>query len=32
MPIPFPDFTGGKWKEKNNLEVMREIETMRAKN
>jgi predicted dehydrogenase len=31
ISIPFPDFTGGKWKEKNKLEVMREIEKMGAK-
>ncbi len=25
MSVPFPDFTGGAWKDKNPLEVMREI-------
>lgn len=28
MSIPFPDFTGGKWKEKSKLKVMKDIETM----
>ena len=31
LPLPFPDFTGGKWKNKTKLEVMREIETMGTK-
>lgn len=25
LSIPFPDFTGGKWQEKNPLEIMREV-------
>ena len=28
LPIPFPDFTGGIWKNKNKLEIMREINTL----
>ena len=27
MSIPFPDFTGGQWKEKSELEVMRVLKT-----
>lgn len=25
LSLPFPDFTGGKWKDKNELEIMREF-------
>jgi hypothetical protein len=25
LSIPFPDFTAGKWKEKNDLEIMRDL-------
>lgn len=31
LSIPFPDFTGGKWKDKNNLEIMRVIENLEQK-
>lgn len=27
LSIPFPDFTGGNWKNKNNLEIMRVLNT-----
>ncbi len=26
LPLPFPDFTGGRWKEEKELEIMREID------
>ncbi len=29
--VPFPDFTGGKWKEKNSLEIMRSIDKLDLK-
>lgn len=29
--IPFPDFTGGKWKEKSKLEIMRDIQANEKK-
>ena len=28
LSIPFPDFTGGIWKNKNKLEIMRELNTL----
>ena len=31
LSIPFPDFTGGKWKDKKDLEIMRDIENIEQK-
>ena len=31
LSIPFPDFTGGQWKNKKDLEIMRELKTMNQK-
>lgn len=32
LPVPIPDFTGGQWKQKNQLEVMRSLESVGRKN
>ncbi|MFK8103923.1 MAG: Gfo/Idh/MocA family protein [Saprospiraceae bacterium] len=31
LPLPFPDFTGGRWKDKTELEIMQGIKSMSSK-
>ncbi|MEL7424452.1 MAG: hypothetical protein AAFN81_15760 [Bacteroidota bacterium] len=28
LPVPMPDFTGGQWKQENQLEIMRVLEAV----